>query len=231
MKACNEKLKSGLMEAMELDNARLEEEMQHCEPHVFSPEFERRMENLLVVRRSRDKVRGALRYIAAAVLVLFLTGGILLMGSEDLSASGFGVNIVEWFEQFLKVERIDNDNYKTELVELFNESMIGYLPEGFVKTKEIISFSTVYYMYTNESNDFVTIYVLKGQGDINVDNEDIIKEVLLNEAGYEYTRVYKENIQRETLTWKDNNEIYYWISGSVGTDELLKIMNGISYGE
>lgn len=229
MKACNEKLKSGLMEAMKLDNARLEEEMQHCEPHIFSPEFERRMENLLVVRRSRDKVRGALRYIAAAVLVLFLTGGILLMGSEDLSASGFSINIVEWFDKFFMVGK-DNKNTK-ELKTLFNESMIGYLPEGFVKTEEHVGFSSVYYKYTNELNDFVIIYVLKGQGNVNVDNEEISKEVLLNEAGYDYTRIYKENNQQESLMWKDDNDVYYYLFGSIGEDELLKIMNDISYVE
>ena len=230
MKACNEKLKSGLMEAMKLDNARLEEEMQHCEPHIFSPEFERRMENLLVVRRSRDKVRGALRYIAAAVLVLFLTGGILLMGSEDLSASGFSINIVEWFDRFFTVKK-DNNYCDTNISELFDENMIGYLPEGFVKTEEYTSFTDIRYMYEDEKSNYIVIWASKGYGDFNVDSEDVIKTVFLNEAGYEYTRVYKETIQQETLMWKDDNDIYYCLFGSISIDDLLKIMNEISYEE
>lgn len=231
MKACNEKLKSSLMEAMKLDNARLEEEMQHCEPHIFSPEFERRMENLLVVRRSRDKVRGALRYIAAAVLVLFLTGGILLMGSEDLSASGLKINIVEWLDKFLKVEN-DKNNYNfSEISIMFNESMIGYLPKGFIKSEEIILYSAISYKYKDESGNTILIRVTNGLGEVNIDNEEISKEVLLNEAGYEYTRVYKGIIQKEILIWKDNNNLYYYLSGNIGSNELLKIMNGISYVE
>ncbi|MBR4060729.1 MAG: hypothetical protein IKK03_12925 [Lachnospiraceae bacterium] len=69
MNACDNKLKSSLVEAMKLDNARLEKELQHSELHVFSPDFERRMERLIKIQRSKSKIQKCFRYIAAAVMV------------------------------------------------------------------------------------------------------------------------------------------------------------------
>ena len=43
MKKSDEKLRQSLLEAMAMDDTRLEEEMENEEPHVFSEEFERNM--------------------------------------------------------------------------------------------------------------------------------------------------------------------------------------------
>lgn len=229
MKACDEKLKSSLVEAMKLDNARLEEELQHYEPHVFSPDFERRMEKLMKVQRSKGRIRTCFRYVAAAVLVLFLTGGILVIGSEGLNASELSIDILEWLDECFMVEKDDNDVKKQDI--LFDESQIGYLPEGFEKVEEGITYSIVYYKYENELGDAISLRVAKGKGITAVDNEDVIKEVLLSEAGYEYTRIYKETMQHEVLMWRDNNGIFYYLSGNISSDEMLKIMNNISCRE
>jgi len=42
-----EKFKLSLLEAMELDDARLEEEMKDLPPHQFSEKFERKMAEIL----------------------------------------------------------------------------------------------------------------------------------------------------------------------------------------
>ena len=47
MKICDEKLKKALLKILEEENARLEEELMSCEPHVFSREFEQKMSRLL----------------------------------------------------------------------------------------------------------------------------------------------------------------------------------------
>jgi len=46
-KAAMEKFKLSLLEAMELDDARLEEEMKDLPPHQFSEKFERKMAEIL----------------------------------------------------------------------------------------------------------------------------------------------------------------------------------------
>lgn len=227
MKACDEKLKSGLMEAMKLDNARLEEEIQHGEPHAFSPLFEKRMEKLLQVQRSKGKVYHCVRYVAAAVLVLFLTGGILFIGSENLNASKQSIDILEWTDTFFRFKH--TSEHTERISECFDESMITYLPKGFEKIEEAITYSTAWYKYRSEAGKSVSICVLHGGGETVVDNEGVIIEVLLNEAGYEYTRVYKEALGLETYMWMDDEDILYSITGNIGSDEMIKIMNGISY--
>ena len=174
MNACDNKLKSSLVEAMKLDNARLEKELQHCESHVFSPDFERRMERLIKIQRSKGKSRNCFRYIAAAVMVLFLTGGILVIGSEDLNASELNIDILEWLDEYFTVKKGTSDNKENDII--FDENCIGYLPEGFVKVEEDITYFQIYYKYENKLGDTVTIRVSRGAGTMSVDNEGIIKE-------------------------------------------------------
>ena len=229
MKACDKKLRSSLVEAMKLDNARLEKELQHCEPHVFSSDFERRMEKLIKTQRSKGKIRNCFRYIAAAVMVLFLTGAILVMGSEDLNASELSIDILEWLDDCFTGGK--GTSTRKEISFLFDESCIGYLPEDFVKVEEDVAYSLIHYKYENKLGDTVTIRVYKGACTIKVDNQDVIKEVLVNEAGYEYTRIYKDKLKSETLLWQDNEGKYYYLSGTLNKDEMLKIMNNISCRE
>lgn len=229
MNACDNKLMSSLVEAMKLDNASLEEELQHCEPHVFSPDFERRMEKLIKTQRSKGKIRNCFRYIAATVMVLFLTGGILVMGSEDLNASKVSVDIIEWLDECFVVRKGTSPRKETGI--LFDESCIGYLPEGFEKVEESVTYSQIHYKYENRLGDTITIHIYTGASTITVDNEDVIKEVLVNEAGYEYTRIYKDKLKSETLLWQDNEGKYYYLSGTLNKDEMLKIMNNISCRE
>lgn len=46
MKKSDEKLRQSLLEAMAMDDAKLEEEMENVEQHIFSEKFERNMEKL-----------------------------------------------------------------------------------------------------------------------------------------------------------------------------------------
>lgn len=229
MNACDKKLKSALVEAMRLDNARLEEELQCDEPHVFSPAFERRMEKLIRVQRSKNLIRSCFRYVAAAVLVLFLTGGILFIGSDDLNASALSIDILEWLDEFFTFEK--DTLIKQEVSVLFDESQIGYMIEGFVKVKEVVSFSHVYYKYENESGDTIVLKVSNSLSAMAIDSEDIIKNVLISEQGREYTRIYKESTGYVVLMWQDYNGMFYHLESSLDNDELIKIMDNISYGK
>ena len=225
MKAYDEKLKSSLVEAMKLDNARLEEEMKHCEPHVFSEDFERRMEKLLTVHRRKNKFRTCFRYIAAAVLVLLLAGGILFIGSEDLRASQMSIDILEWLDEFFTVE--DGIDDRSDSGVLFDESRIGYLPEGFEKVSELTAFSYTQYEFKNSNSESIFIRITRDKLSSDIDNEEVRKDVYLNKNGYEYTKVYKE--EQNTLMWKDDKGIYYYITSSIDIGELIKVMDGISY--
>ena len=139
MKACDEKLRDSILRVMEQEDAELEEEMKQFEPHVFSESFEKKMEEVMRVQARKSKRSSIIRYVAVAVVVALLVGGILFIGSEDLRASEIGVGILEWMENFFVVENDTNRSKDEDVDVLFDESQIGYLPEGFEKVEEEVT--------------------------------------------------------------------------------------------
>ncbi|MBO5347852.1 MAG: DUF4367 domain-containing protein [Lachnospiraceae bacterium] len=227
MKACDEKLKSSILEAIELDDARLEEELKSCEPHVFSEKFEREMEALFERYRRKKRLKRIQRYAMAAAVVLLLTGGIFYLGSGDLRATKTNIDILEWFENFFTVKDGTDDRSGTKV--LFEESQIGYLPEGFEKVGEDSSFSAVQYKYVSDNNKYIVIQASKGKLSFNADGKISDQEVCLNEKGYEYTMTQKNELGEVTLMWKDAENIYYYVTGTLEIKELIAIMDGIYY--
>ncbi len=149
MKASDKKLQASLMEAMKLDDARLEEEMKNSEPHVFSESFEKRMEELIQAqKRKRKRSSFIRRFAASAAVVVLLVGGGLCIGSEQLRASAISIDIREWLEEFFTVENGSSGRKEEEGI-LFVETQLGYIPEGFEKVEEYESFSQVWYKYQN----------------------------------------------------------------------------------
>lgn len=227
MKASDEKLRESLREAMRLDQERLEEEMKNCEPHVFSEEFERQMEEMMQVQKRKSRFGSHLRYIAAAVVVLLLTGGILFIGSEDLHASELQIDIREWLDNFFTVE--DGKRGRKETDTLFAESQIGYMTEGFEKSGELVTYTDVQYEYRNETGNYIFVQASRDMNLQQIDNEEAVIEVHVNASGYEYSLAYRENSDEKILLWKADNDIFYKIAGKVDVEELIKIMDSVSY--
>ena len=227
MKACDEKLKSSILEAIELDDARLEEELKNCEPHVFSERFEREMDEMFERYRRKKKLKRIQRYAMAAAVALLLTGGIFYLGSGDLRATKTNIDILEWFENFFTVKDGTDDRSVTKV--LFEESQIGYLPEGFEKVGELTSFLQVVYKYQNSAEEHITVGVSRGQLALNIDSKIDGQVIGINKAGYEYTSISKTETGNAMLVWNDGKDIYYYVTSSLAYEELVKIMDGISY--
>lgn len=228
MSACDNKLRANLMEAMKLDDQNLEAEMQGVAPHVFSEVHEKKMEKLLQRQNRKRKVLSVLRYALTACLVLLLTGSILIISSKDLHASKLSIDIIEWLEEFFSTEK-GKEIKREESAALFREEQIGYLPEGFEKIEEAEGFSIVYYKYQNDFGENIRVTVGKDKSSFQVDNTENVYEVHWNEAGYEYTSTYQVENGRGTIIWQDEDKTYYYISGIVAYEELIKVMNGITY--
>lgn len=251
-------LKVSLLEAMENDVAQLREEMKNYEQHIFSEEFERKMEVLFTVGKesstyneiqnsseilgkgieevSNDfkkkhvfpkKWLGAVKYAAAILAVAVVVGGVFVSQRSSAQASILGIDILGWFDKFFTVE--DGDVGKGEKSTLFEESQIGYLPEGFEKVNEVVLFSLVQYEFRNKLNNYVIIKVTKDKIESNIDNEGIETKVCLSEKGVEYTLIQNDDINRITLMWIGENGNYYYIEGTVEYEEVIQIMNNITY--
>ena len=234
MSVCDEKLKKALLEVWEKEDARLEEELKQCEPHVFSKKFERNMYRLLnncgrerAPYGFRQKLTPFWKPLAAVAVICIMICGILLTQSSSLQASALRIDILEWLDEFFTVE--DGDVGKTEDNILFEESQIGYLPDGFEKVDEEHIFSQVQLEYKNSERGYIILRVYKGKTTSNVDNESAEQEVHVNDAGYEYTIVNREDGNQTTVLWKDDQNNNYYLESSLYKDEIIKIMNGISY--
>lgn len=234
MSVCDEKLKKALLEVWEKEDARLEEEIKQCEPHVFSREFEQKMNQLLnnhgrecAPHGFRQKLTPFWKPLAAVVVVCIMISGILLTQSSSLRASALRIDILEWLDEFFTVE--DGDGKRASEQVLFEESQIGYLPDGFEKVSEEIAFSQIQLKYKNDKEEYIILQVHKGKMFSTVDNEFAEQQLHVNEEGYEYTVVYRKDSEQTTVMWKDELDIYYYIESSLDQDEIVNVMNSISY--
>ena len=229
MKACDKKLRDSILRVMNEEDAAIEEEMKQSEPHVFSESFEKKMEELMKVQSHKHKRSYIIRYVAATAAVVLFISGIMFVGHEDLRASDFSVSIREWMENFFVIENDTNRDKDENVDVLFEESQIGYLPEGFEKVFESVLFSKVQYKYENDIGYYIIIQIYRDKALAGVDNEEITQEVGLNSTGLEYRYIYKEDSEEHIITWVDEDNIFYSLSGSLDKEELIKVMNNISY--
>ena len=220
-----DKLKSCITEVMDDLDDELEEEMENLEPHVFSEEFEKKMEDLIQTQNRKARRYDAVRYIAAVVVTVLLVGGVLFVGNEEVRASKIGVDILEWMEGFFVVEEKSQEDNGV----LFAESQIGYLPEGFEKISEDVMYSKSYYKYQNEAGDYIILEVQRDKVEYMVDNKEMGQDVSINIAGLEYLYIYKDDSKENIIAWKDTKGIYYQLLSTYDKEEIIKMMNGISY--
>jgi hypothetical protein len=63
---------------------------------------------------------------------------------------------------------------------LFEESRIGYMPEGFEKVKEGVSYSRVYYKFQNSVGEYIILKIHRDTIESAIDNSEIQKDIFLN---------------------------------------------------
>lgn len=222
-----EMLKACIMEVMEKKEDELEEEMKNFEPHVFSKKFEEKMEAVMAVEKRKTRRYNAVRYVAAAIVTVLLVGGVIFIGNEEIRASKIGVEVLQWLENSFVVEnKTDKDNAGDVL---FEESRIGYLPEGFEKVAEEVTFSKVSYKYENDAGEYVVLNIFRDKAASEIDNEENIHNIALSDTGLEYRSLYKEAIGEYIVVWNDAKGFHYYVAGSLEKEEIIKIMDGILY--
>lgn len=225
----DEILHNAVVSWFEEEERRLEEEMKNAEPHVFSEEFERKMEEIMRVQKRKSRRSNVIRYAASAAAVVLLVCGLFFVGNEELRASKFRIDVLEWMEDFFVVENDTNRDKNNENDVLFHESQIGYIPEGFEKVEEEVTHSRVCYRYKNQDGEYIGVWVYREKGLSGIDNEKTKIDVSINTYGMEYSYVYKEDTKEHIVTWSDENGKFYSLIGTIAQNEIIKVMNGIMY--
>ena len=224
-KAADEKLREGLRECMQRKNVMLDEEMEQYEDHVFSDKFETEMKKLFVVRNKKTERAKIFRFavsVAAAVLVVV---GIASASLTSTKATLPSIDILDWLDDYFEFSKGTSTSKDTELI--FDEAQITYIPEGFVKITEEVKFTHIEYGYENAEGKNFSVRVSKTLNQPQQDNEEIVKETLVNDGGYECLYIEREN--EFAYIWEDSEGLYYRVYGNVDKNELNSVMNGIQY--
>ena len=222
-KEVDEKIRQYLIAMMELEEERLNEQMEECEPHVFSEEFERKMQNLLTVHRKRCKRRAVLRFAAKMAACLLLCVG-LVTATHTAVASLPAMDIKGWFAKHFEFSKGSQTKEEVD----FSEEMITYIPEGFVKTTEEKKYTYQRYAYEDRNGNYFNIRCSKALVESQQDNENIVREVITGDNGIEYTRIKQE--KEVMYIWEDDAGMYYYVSGNIKEEELKQVMINLQMG-
>ena len=223
-KTSDQILRECLQECVPVKSAMIDEEEQQ-EDHIFSDEFEAGMKKLLVVRKKKTEWTKGFKYAVAVAATLLVVVGIISASATSTKATLPSVDILGWFDTHFEFSKGTPDSKESELI--FDEAQITYIPEGFVKTGENKNFTYIEYGYENASGNYYFVYVSKAGVIPQQDNEEISKEVFLNNAGYEC--LFTEREDEMVYSWEDSQGLFYRVYGDVDKNELSSVMNGIQY--
>lgn len=235
MKKFDEMLHTAALNCMEKEDELIRKEMEGSEKHVFSDEFNQKMDQLfadidLSIARAtkRKKRRAVLLKIApiAAVFVIVISGLLITVNKNSVQASDPSIKITTWCKEFFSFTGEKNDVAASFT---FDETQIGYIPEGFKKTEEDITLVYISFKYENEAGDFIYVKVSDSKVSNNINNTDITHDARVNKDGIEYLYLRKEKTKEIVILFQGNDKLYYSIVGTVSEEEMINIMEGIQF--
>lgn len=221
----DEKFIACLAEARKRDNLRFEEDTESCEEYVFSKKFEKNMRKLFVIRNRKKNWKTISRYAASVAAVVLIIVGIVSTSFTKTEASLPTLDILEWLDNHFEFNK-GNSTSKDEAL-VFEETRLGYIPDGFTKMSGEQNYTYVMYMYNGSNNERFSIRVSRVVINSLQDNENAVSDIFLNAAGYECFHIKREN--EDIYIWEDNQGLYYYLAGNITMDEMVAIMDGIQY--
>ena len=158
--------------------------------------------------------------IAATLLIACLSVGAYAI-SEKINIGGF---LVEWFEGHLKLTSQGAEDVKSTVENV----QISYIPENYTNTISDITRKYGVYKWEN-GNDYIQLDISVAYGE----------EYFINTEGNNYTVVnigdyvvQKTEYASETNSfWTDGKITYYIRCTNLPWEEMVKIIEGISYEE
>lgn len=229
-----EALHQAILKVTDQEERELNEEMKHAKPHVFSAEFEHKMEELMKVQtpemktaKRKKKFLHAAQYTAAAIVTVALLGGLLFSGNKNVTASQMKFRITQWLENAFVVE--EGMDVRKDGGVSFEKSQIGYLPNGFDLVSEDITFTKMYYQFENDEGNYIVLKVGRSKASLGMDNRQVDPDKYTSIFGLEYQFLISENSETNGVLWSDNDNQVYILLGTISKNEIVKIMDSIVY--
>lgn len=191
--------------------------------HVFSPEFQAKMDALLRKNRLLAGLKRWGRNVAAALLVLLVGSGIWL-GVDVEARAEFKRWIVSKYENSVLY-----DYFGKRTAEKLPSIEFGWLPEGYVETTADIGEDKGLYIFTYEDDNIIVYYDFISFESTFVVTEDnlVHKSIEVNGMPADFY-MDLENERPCTLWWTDEDTgIAFNLSAVLGIEDMVKIAENI----
>lgn len=219
-----EKLRNALIELAQQEEKMLKEEFEQAEPHIFSEEFEKKMADLFEQKERKTRKQSCLKRItsmAAVAVTVCIIGMPVVSGSAGKPL----VDIKEWLQKSFTFEM--SVNVENTVVE-FSVKNLSYIPEGFSVYESEDEYMVDLY-FSNEQDGYFSLrvsnmkFLSKQESEKGVQRRDFITS-----GGYECSEFsYETGV--DVYMWSDEIGLFYYLSGNIGEDELVMILEGINY--
>ena len=199
--------------------------------HIFSNRFNRHMRKMIRQQRRSPQMQKFVKFCSrAAIVVIIILAGLLI---TTLSVEAYRAKFINFFRKI--TGQSDDYSYSVGTDKLVDvdlpKTIIGYIPEGFEKAEEDLSFieHNYYVLYENTADVFFSIELSKVDnntvGGISLDNEHFksVEIMIHGEPGVLYS---SESLNE--LLWTNYN-IFCIVSGDIPSDEIIKIAEAIEF--
>lgn len=210
------------------------EEMINSKPHVFSEEFERKMQEVMRVEtpaeraaRLRKKRVQKIQIVATIIVTVVLAAGLMFQGNRNVLASDMKMRITQWLENAFVLEEGVESRQDEGVV--FDKSQIKYMPEGYNLEIEETNFSRHYYRFAKDAENIIILKVEKNKVSLGIDNAEIRQDVYKSLLGFEYRFINTTDNKLDGVVWSDEMEQVFVLYGTISQEEIVKIMNSIVY--
>ena len=187
----------------------------------FFARLDKAAEDIIEKRKKTISFKKIISAIAIAALLVSITAFSVAASREKIK--GF---FVEFFDGFAKLTPEDDVSANND-VNIANVS-IGYIPEGFVDSRSTVGYFSATYEWTFEDKVITLSYNESINNSNLLDTDDSsATEVIVGEKAVWRT----ERFGQVSATWTDGKVVYILATTGVEWEEMVKIIEGISYKE
>lgn len=188
----------------------------------FFAELDRRVADIKEVKGGALTLKKALTALIVATLIISILAVSVYAVGERLNIGGF---FVEWFKGHLKLSPSNeiDDSISAENVEIY------YLPEGYSVLINDISKQDGFYQWKlNDSSILLNFISAETNADCFFSTENNGYTVITIGERVVHRTEYPTQIN---AMWSDGKMLYYLSCTNLSWDEMVKIIEGISYIE
>ena len=177
------------------------------------------------IKKSTNKtlsLKKAITVLIAATLIIACLTVMAYAIAEKTKIGGF---FVEWFEGHVLLSGDDADKKETSSVE---NVVISYIPDGFSITNDGTGHKLKFYEWKNNTSRIYICYSVMSSGYNGFSTENNNFEIItLGDLS-----VFKAEYPNQTyFTWTDGSILYQLDCNNLEWEEMVKIIEGISYQE